>query len=64
MENFLIARRRKLLLLGALTVFIAEASKNRRSIWVKKWVARRKRLGVHHNLFLELQLEDPLKYRR
>ncbi|KAJ1524651.1 hypothetical protein ONE63_011134 [Megalurothrips usitatus] len=27
-------------------------------------MARRKALGFHHNLFLELQLEDPNKYRR
>ncbi|KAK3929685.1 Cytochrome P450 11B1, mitochondrial [Frankliniella fusca] len=35
-----------------------------RKVWVKPWVARRKAQGFHHNLFLELQLEDPNKYRR
>ncbi|KAM0727896.1 hypothetical protein ACS0PU_005365 [Formica fusca] len=35
-----------------------------RKIWVKPWVARRKAKGCHHNLFLELQLEDPDKFRR
>ncbi|KAJ8685504.1 hypothetical protein QAD02_021297 [Eretmocerus hayati] len=35
-----------------------------REIWVREWVARRKQQGFHHNLFMELQLEDPNKYRR
>ncbi|KAK3926080.1 Protein ALP1-like [Frankliniella fusca] len=35
-----------------------------RNVWVKHWVARRKKQGLHHNLFLELMLEDPQKYRR
>ncbi|XP_026831387.1 uncharacterized protein LOC113563656 [Ooceraea biroi] len=36
----------------------------RRKIWIKPWVARRKEKGCHHNLFLELQLKDPNKFRR
>ncbi|XP_012532152.1 uncharacterized protein LOC105834307 isoform X2 [Monomorium pharaonis] len=35
-----------------------------RRMWVKPWVARRREQGCHHNLFLELQLEDPNKFRR
>jgi len=35
-----------------------------RRIWVRKWVARRKEKGLHNNLFLELILEDPDRYRR
>ncbi|XP_024870234.1 protein ANTAGONIST OF LIKE HETEROCHROMATIN PROTEIN 1-like [Temnothorax curvispinosus] len=41
-----------------------ESNLRRRTTWVKPWVARRKDQGCHHNLFLELQLEDPDKFRR
>ncbi|KAK3908909.1 Protein ALP1-like [Frankliniella fusca] len=58
-------RKKKMCL--ALFVFIMglldKQTPNRR-VWIKHWVARRKALGLHHNLFLELQLEDPDKYRR
>ncbi|XP_018401801.1 PREDICTED: putative nuclease HARBI1 [Cyphomyrmex costatus] len=29
-----------------------------------RWIARRKEKGLHHNLFLELSLEDPNRFRR
>jgi len=58
-------QKRKKLLAAALTVILAsECSLKERSVWVKPWVARRRQQGFHHNLFLELQLEDPHKYRR
>ncbi|XP_071652213.1 uncharacterized protein [Temnothorax longispinosus] len=37
---------------------------NERILWVHKSVARRKEKGLHHNLFLELSLEDPDRFRR
>ncbi|XP_011858800.1 PREDICTED: uncharacterized protein LOC105556330, partial [Vollenhovia emeryi] len=33
-------------------------------MWIKSWKTRRKQQGCFHNLFMELQLEDPEKYRR
>jgi len=33
-------------------------------IWVHRWIAKRKEKGVHHNLFMELSLEDPNRFRR
>jgi len=41
---------------------IKEFSQKR--IWIKPWKARRKEKGCFRNLFMELQLEDPEKYRR
>ncbi|XP_077277014.1 uncharacterized protein LOC143905464 isoform X2 [Temnothorax americanus] len=36
----------------------------KKRIWVKPWVARKTQKGCFRNIFLELQLEDPEKYRR
>jgi len=33
-------------------------------IWVHRWIAKRKEKKVHHNLFMELSLEDPNRFRR
>ncbi|XP_011883714.1 PREDICTED: uncharacterized protein LOC105570872, partial [Vollenhovia emeryi] len=35
-----------------------------RSVWVKPYLLRRDNRGMHHNLFLELALEDPNRFRR
>lgn len=59
-------RRRRKVILAALLVIIAymKDSLPDRKIWIRHYVARRKKQGCHHNLFLELQLEDPEKFRR
>lgn len=41
-----------------------EKSIARKRMWIKSWIARRNEQGYFRNLFLELQLEDPEKYRR
>ncbi|XP_018406265.1 PREDICTED: uncharacterized protein LOC108771284, partial [Cyphomyrmex costatus] len=40
------------------------ASNTNKRIWMHRWIARRKEKGLHHNLFLELSLEDPNRFRR
>ncbi|KAE8745948.1 hypothetical protein FOCC_FOCC007309 [Frankliniella occidentalis] len=39
-------------------------SLSNREIWMHHWVARRRDKGFHHNLFRELMLEDPNRFRR
>jgi len=55
-------KKRLCLCLFFLTMLQYESYERR--IWVRKWVARRKEKGLHNNLFLELILEDPDRYRR
>ncbi|XP_034246598.1 protein ANTAGONIST OF LIKE HETEROCHROMATIN PROTEIN 1-like [Thrips palmi] len=56
-----VLRRRRAV---AALLLIASHSRADREFWVKNWVARRTEKGFHHNLFMELQLEDPNKFRR
>lgn len=37
---------------------------SQKRLWIKPWRARRQQQGCFRNLFTELQLEDPDKYRR
>ncbi|XP_025161539.1 uncharacterized protein LOC112590091 [Harpegnathos saltator] len=59
-------RRKKKIAALSLFIIMNELSvdKQQRSTWVKSWVARRQAQGMHHNLFVELCLEDPYKFRR
>lgn len=41
-----------------------EIKENNRRWWIKPWIRRRQEQGFHHNLFTELMLEDPQKFRR
>ncbi|KAE8739193.1 hypothetical protein FOCC_FOCC015316 [Frankliniella occidentalis] len=58
--------QRRRIISACLLLIIAHFQDNlpQRNIWVHHWVARRKKQGCHHNLFLELQLEDPERFRR
>ncbi|KAK3912146.1 Major inner capsid protein VP2 [Frankliniella fusca] len=65
---FYAVRRRRKLACALLALVIAleeeELSHARRSSWVTPYLARRDERGMHHNLFLELALEDPNRFRR
>lgn len=57
-------RRRKIYLI-ALYIIILELWHRiiNRSIWIHHWIGRRELQGAHKNLFLELRMEDPERYR-
>lgn len=63
--NYEIIRRKKLAC-AILTFIIAneEEQNNKRSVWVTPYLLRRQWKGMHHNLFMELALEDPNRFRR
>ena len=42
---------------------LKELEAEKRRMWVKKWVARREKLGAFNNLFKEMALEDAGVYR-
>lgn len=57
-------RKREKLCSCLLFVIMAEDESRKRKMWVSKWITGRKEKGLHHNLFLELALEDPNRFRR
>lgn len=59
-----IRRKKKIAALPLFIIMNELSHKRQRSAWVKSWVARRQEQGMHHNLFVELYLEDPYKFRR
>ncbi|XP_036143374.1 protein ALP1-like [Monomorium pharaonis] len=64
--QYYVEKKRRNLHIAALFGVIIQSyiKTSARDIWVKPWVARRKDHGHHHNLFLELSLKDPNKFRR
>ncbi|XP_052124334.1 uncharacterized protein LOC113216352 [Frankliniella occidentalis] len=57
-------RRRRACLALFLLIIAQYKSLSNREIWMHHWVARRRDKGFHHNLFRELMLEDPNRFRR
>lgn len=57
-------KKRRQKLCACLFLIMAENESFERKMWVSNWVMRRKEKGLHHNLFLELALEDPNRFRR
>lgn len=47
-----------------MTKYESHTKSHKRRIWVSQWIQKRKEKGLHHNLFLELLLEDPNRFRR
>ena len=67
LQRFKNERRKKKIATAFMMVLISHYYNSRivdRNVWVKHWVARRQRQGMHHNLFVELAFEDPNQYRR
>lgn len=61
-----IYRRRKVAC-GLFWLILAEEEAERprpRNMWVQPYLLRRDKKGMHRNLFLELALEDPNRFRR
>ncbi|KAK3928052.1 LOW QUALITY PROTEIN: Ribonucleoside-diphosphate reductase subunit alpha [Frankliniella fusca] len=64
-NRYYFLRRKKLTLsFGLISLTLLKSHFPDRKVWIKHWIARRRMQGAHHNLFMELQLEDPMKYRR
>ncbi|KAK3916294.1 Inclusion body clearance protein iml2, partial [Frankliniella fusca] len=64
-NRYYFLRRKKLTLsFGLILLTLLKSHFPDRKVWIKHWIARRRMQGAHHNLFMELQLEDPMKYRR
>jgi len=58
-------RKRKLLAIIIFLIFMECKDKNiNKRMWIHRWIAKRREKGLYHNLFLELSLEDPNRYRR
>lgn len=65
--EIIIKERKRRIACACLLFFIAankEEHKLKRSVWTKSYLLRRKYSGMHHNLFLELALEDLNRFRR
>lgn len=59
-----IIKKRNVAIALLLTIAIEEKEKNKRAIWTSRYLLRRKRRDMHHNLFTELVFEDPDRFRR
>ncbi|XP_039302329.1 uncharacterized protein LOC120357046 [Solenopsis invicta] len=57
-------QKRKLSAVIIIMLLECNNKKHNRRKWVHCWVAKRKEKGLHHNLFMELSLEDPNRFRR
>lgn len=58
-------KRRKIAALCLLLMMEeVQQDKKQRNMWIKSWIERRQKQGMHYNLFVELNLEDPNKFRR
>lgn len=58
-------RRKKIIALCLLLIIEEDQHQQyKKRLWVKPWIMRRQEQGIHHNLFIELSLEDPNKFRR
>ncbi|XP_071649043.1 uncharacterized protein [Temnothorax longispinosus] len=63
-ELIILERKRRIASACLLLLALADKKVYSRSVWTKPYLLRRKHRGMHHNLFLELALEDPNRFRR